>query len=843
MHQNSLDFLEKQSYGVNSSPMDSKADTIVLSKKKNSPEHTTGCELSLDGEWMMAEGYLSDMVKNKWENPTKVTVPGSIHAALYENGLIPDPSFGKNDQFARENSFKTWWMAKEFDCDPQKFEHASLMFSGVCESCDVWLNGQFLGSHKGMFGGPDFDVSGLLRDHNRLIVKIAPITNYPRKEHELSDFFDISNVAWLNSVVFNCVYGWHYANVPALGIWQSVTLKSTPQVSIIDPFVATTDVQNGTVDLVTELTGPEGGFSGKLQIEISPDNFTGDSYFAETQITSAVMRHKLHYRFQIPDAHLWWPNDFGTQDLYQMKLIFQTDDQILDSKRVTFGIRTIEHLPLPEGARPDKYEWLFVINGQKMFIKGTNWCTIDYLMHFNKERYDRFLTLAKNQHIQLLRAWGGGLVETEEFYDLCDRKGIMVFQEWPTAWDSQKVQPVACLIETVKRNVVRLRNHASLALWCGGNESGNPTDAVIDMMAKYTYELDGTRRFHRGEPWGGSAHNYDVYWGRKEPDHNLHFTADFIGEFGLASSPNIESARKYLSEEDFQNWPPADDGNFAHHTPMFNQNNDLPILMQYAEVFSHNQSLPEFINASQIAQATGIRHTLELARTRFPECAGTCYYKLTDVFPSIAWSTIDYYGVPKFSYYIIQDSYQPLCAVVLFDKLNFKHEKASLPIYVLDDTELLQNCRNWKVTASAYNGSLKKISDFEYGGTGALGQVKQIGTLTLTEEMTDTDPLFVVSEICCDEKEPIRSFYWLNYQYDKDWMAKLPKTSLDYTIEEQEICISNTGSVPAVAVHFNCENISDRLIASDNFFWLNPGEMKKVAVNDTRIDGVSAWNV
>ena len=109
--------------------------------------------------------------------------------------------------------------------------------------------------------------------------------------------------------------------------------------------------------------------------------------------------------------------------------------------------------------------------------------------------------------------------------------------------------------------------------------------------------------------------------------------------------------------------------------------------------------------------------------------------------------------------------------------------------------------------------------------------------------MTDTDPLFVVSEICCDEKEPIRSFYWLNYQYDKDWMAKLPKASLDYTIEEQEICISNTGLVPAVAVHLNCESISDRLIVSDNFFWLNPGEMKKVAVNDTRIDGVSAWNV
>ncbi len=214
-----------------------------------------------------------------------------------------------------------------------------------------------------------------------------------------------------------------------------------------------------------------------------------------------------------------------------------------------------------------------------------------------------------------------------------------------------------------------------------------------------------------------------------------------------------------------------------------------------------------------------------------------------NVFPSIAWSTVDYYGVPKFGYYIIQDSYQPLCAVVLFDKLNFKNERVSLPVYVLDDTELLNDCHTWTVTVSAYNGNLEKIAVFEKNGKGGLPQVKQIGSLTLTEQMTDTDPLFIVSEIGCDEKEPIRSFYWLNYQYDKDWIAKLPKAVLNYTIEEQKVCISNTGSIPAVAVHFNCAGISDRLTVSDNFFWLNPGETKKVTVNDTQIDGVSAWNV
>ena len=116
----------------------------------------------------------------------------------------------------------------------------------------------------------------------------------------------------------------------------------------------------------------------------------------------------------------------------------------------------------------------------------------------------------------------------------------------------------------------------------------------------------------------------------------------------------------------------------------------------------------------------------------------------------------------------------------MFDKLNFKNEKVSLPIYVLDDTELLRDYHTWTVTVSAYNGNLEKIAAFEKNGKGGLSQVKQIGSLTLTEQMTDTDPLFIVSEIGCDEKEPIRSFYWFNYQYDKDWIAKLPKAVLNY---------------------------------------------------------------
>ena len=167
-------------------------------------------------------------------------------------------------------------------------------------------------------------------------------------------------------------------------------------------------------------------------------------------------------------------------------------------------------------------------------------------MDFSRERYERFLDIAASQHVQMLRAWGSGMPETDDFYDLCDRKGIMVIQEWPTAWNSHLEQPYPALEETVRLNTLRIRNHPSLVILSGGNESGNPFGPAIDMMGRYAMELDGTRAFHRGEPWGGSQHDYNCWWGRQPLDYNLKMQADFYGEFGIASMPRYESVQRYL---------------------------------------------------------------------------------------------------------------------------------------------------------------------------------------------------------------------------------------------------------------------------------------------------------
>ena len=175
----------------------------------------------------------------------------------------------------------------------------------------------------------------------------------------------------------------------------------------------------------------------------------------------------------MPNPQLWWPVDLGKPNLYKLTLAFTTaDGKTPDVKETTFGIRTIRMAPINGRPHPRRFDWTFVVNGKPMFVKGAGWCTCDAMMDFSRARYDRQLTLAASQHIQMLRAWGSGMVETDTFYDLCDRKGIMVMQEWPTAWDSHLTQPYDLLEQTVRQNLLRLRSHPSLAIFTGGNESG-----------------------------------------------------------------------------------------------------------------------------------------------------------------------------------------------------------------------------------------------------------------------------------------------------------------------------------------------------------------------------------
>lgn len=793
-------------------------------------------EWSLDGVWLMAEGGTEQSrLGTTWPDAIAATVPGSVHTALAANHIIPDPYIGRNDSIAEQQSYKTWWFCRTFSLDEVP-ANPVLSFGGVANRCTVWLNGHKLGSHEGMFGGPDFPVKRYLKKENTLVVKLDPIP-----QMFLGNWPPNANESWKYTVVFNCVYGWHYAQIPALGIWRTVKLIEESPVEIESPFVATRSLA-GDMRLVVTLRRVTSPVKGKLQVEVSPRNFEGTSQYFEYEVNSSRKAEQLSLDFKIDNPHLWWPNDRGEQCLYDMAISFVPNRGVsADAVQTSFGIRTVEMAPLPGGKREDRYDWTFVINGQPMFVKGTGWCTMDALMDFSREKYDRLLSIAKSQHIQMLRAWGGGMPETDDFYDLCDQYGILVIQECPTAWNSHNTQPFDMLQETVVRNMKRIRNHPSLVMWGAGNESDKPFGPAIDMMGRLSLELDGTRPFHRGEAWGGSDHNYNCWWDDAHLNHNLNMTSSFWGEFGLASLPHIESVERYLAEEKAI-WPPRSNGYFAHHTPIFGTMGEMEKLAQYSGYFMPDTTMSDFIIGSQLAQVVGVRHTLERARTMWPATTGALYYKLNDNYPGVSWSSVDYYGAIKPIHYFVQKSFAPLTGVLLFDRTNLSSQEVSLPLYLLDDCNRL-NGNEYTVVVTVYNDRLEHVVQREFKGQGDTRTVVPLGSIDLSRSQTKSSMLFFVVDLFSGEKRLARNYYFTNYEVRRGVIMTMPRTQVDFVREGQYVTLTNTGDKPAMGVYVESPGHAHEFVASENYLWLDPGESHRITVNVDFPVVVKGWNI
>lgn len=784
--------------------------------------------MSLDGIWEMvghAPGKGSErrmLSGGPWRGAIPARIPCSIHTALLAAGRIPDPSVGLNADRAREASSREWWFRRTF-ARPRAAGRFRLAFEGVDYSCTVWLNGERIARHEGPFGGPTIDVTGLLQERNTLVVRLDP-----------------APAEWQTVLKTNVVYGWHYVNLPSLGVWRSVRLEQVPHVEIEDPFVATRDARRGVVDVAATVRGPAAGWRGTLTGVVEPDNFAGRPYTFRVPLRGRGAQ-STHLRMRIPSPRLWWPVDIGQQHLYRLRLSFAPDQGgPPDRRTITFGIRTVEARPLPEGPMPSRYKWTFAINGRPVFFKGANWCIIDALLRLDRPRYERFLRLARSQHVQLLRAWGGGLLETDTFYDLCDRLGIMVYQEFPLTWQRFDVLSPSVVDETTVRNVRRLRNHPSLLMWGGGNEHSGHGRAV-EQIGRICLEEDGTRPFHRTDPYGGSLHNYDVYWGGQPLDRNLNLTAAFIGEFGLSSPPNVESIRRYLPEAERDVWPPRPDGSFVRHTPTYSSQH-LDIMNRYAREFTDVSTMEGLVIGMQLAQATGIRHTLEKARARWPDATGVCYYKLTDVYPACAWATIDWYGAPKLAHYVIQDAYAPVAAVALFESLSAPPGTDwRIPITLLDDPGRLRG--PWTVQVRAVDEHLRTVASQTWGESSAPGRVRNVGELVVPAGGAASSPLLVTADVRERGSLIHRSWWWLNFAAKPGCLFRLPRTVLAVRRMPGAIAVRNAGSVPAVGVHWDAPAISDRFMPSNGLFWLEPGE--ETVVSFTGPDAplrVKAWN-
>ena len=833
MNTRTLDEVEKECFAPGPAPFDSPAELLQETVAFSLPgEEQT--RISLNGDYLLADGgTVADRTAcdGDWSDAIPARVPESVHTSLYKAGRIPDPLFGKNDKAAREESYKTWWYKREFTYD-FSLENPVLCFDGVCYNAVFWLNGVFLGGHIGMFGGPFFDVSSILREHNTLIVKVENAPADPRPYSAYADHDE----GWKYGVVVNCVYGWHYACIPTRGIWSEVYLRSRPAVEAEQPFLFTKDYRDGTVDVCVALNTAA---SGTVAVTVAPHNFEGQSQYFTGAFTN---RQQLHYRMSLRDVRLWWPNGYGEQNLYDVTVCICPEGSAARVFHERIGVRTVEMRPEVSGADEHRYCWRCFVNGRYIFLKGTNWCTLDALLRLPQERYDRFLNLARHQNLQLLRAWGGGIPESDYFYGKCDELGLMVAQEWPTCWDSQKLQPLEALEETARLNTVRLRNHPSLLWWAGGNESEKADGEAMDRLARIAFELDGTRPFRRTSPYGGSLHNYDTYWMMQDMDQALSLNAVFIGEFGMASAPNLQSVYRYIPQEERDVWDPAAKSAFNYHTPRFNefrwpeQYNDMDHLLHHAADFGAIQSQESFVTNTQLAQAVAVRHTLENMRANSPHSTGVCYYKLTDVYPACSWSTVDYYGVPKIPYYVFKNAYAPLHAML---RITSATAVTDYPAVLLDDT-LSAAGRSCRICVDIYDRQLRRLCREERALI-PTDTVNPAGEIHLTEAVQRA-LRFVVLHLYVEDALRDSTFYLLNYREDVGFLQALPATTVTLAAQGDTLTLRNTGVCPAVGVFVENLFHDTDFTVSDNFLFLEPGEERTLRVNVSQGVSVRGFN-
>lgn len=832
----------------------------------------------------------------------EVVVPTTVQKALIDAGELADPFWNTNtiDELETHGEPKEtplwfrrtrverqdWWFARTFDV-PEGWagRRLTLRFDGVDYGCTVFLNGVSLGYHQGMFGGPELDATGLVRFDapNELVVRI-----------------DQAPRSWNGLLKGSPNFGWHYGHLISLGIWKDVWLDAEPDVAIVDPYVATREIARDGADLIVEYTligsaAERTNLVVEGEIRRKGDGDGGETLRFRNVVDIGYGRNRFRTEVKLPKPALWWPLGYGEPNLYVLSLGAKdeaADREALDGVTTAFGVRTIEMRPLPDTPESD-YRWQFVVNGVPMFIKGANWCWPDPLLEQDEAKYERILELARRGNVQMLRAWGGGIVEPDFFYRMCDEKGIMVYQEFPLCWGPMDAPhtDLGVIDRQVAASAKRLRNHPSLVMWGGGNENGphGGADEGLFLVGRRCRGFDPSRPFHRTDPWGGSAHNWNVYHGGEPLDAaTLAMPSVFYGEYGIPSATNVSSARRYLPEAALEEWPPTEDSRgWLAHFHQFSLKDPIKV-MRYG-AYGPIRDWETYALYSQTAQGESIRFTGETQRAGAgSRTAGFWYYKFTDLFPGHSWAVVDYYGTPKLSYYRAMQVSRPRSAFATYEKLEGWRENETFEagLHAANDTR--ETLAGAAVSATVYGSTLETLWSNRYDGlTIEAGRTIEVDRIRFALPGADAVRPFLlaVSLRAADGELLSDQWYWFNAQpkpealltfekshthNDNEYpggtaaeafalyaslpdapLRRLPETRLEWTIERDgdrgAIAIRNAGEHPAVRVTVEGWPDDWDCFLDDNDFGLYPGETRRigfVAGVGRELTGLSvkAWN-
>ena len=687
--------------------------------------------MDLNGTWKLqdfapgagvrAGAHEPDLDDSGWLD---VAVPGDVHRALIAAGRIPDPFYDRNEPACAWVEEREWWYRLRFQGPAEPLgadERLRLVFEGLDTFATLWLNGHEVGHHGNMFREAAFDVSALVRpgEANTLALRFDRPKDHARAPEEFALWGDnaLDRVA-IRKAQFG--YGWDWGpRLPTVGIWRPVRLWRERRAALAGVHAYTLEIDRACDQALVAVRVEADAFAaaGPLSAEVTLTAPDGAAVRQAAALTGEPGRPTATLYLTVRHPQLWWTHDLGTPALYRLDVELHDSAEPVATHSTQVGIRTIALDQSPDPDEPGARFFRFVLNGVPLFAKGADWIPADsFVGAIPPERYAMLLGAARDANMNMLRLWGGGIYEHDVFYDLCDRLGLLVWQDFMFACAMYpEDEAFAAEVRAEARyQVRRLRNHPCLALWCGNNENQWIHSQVFWDRADYhvpgclyydrilpetVAELDGHVPYWPGSPYGGSdynsaedgdTHNWHVWHGllpRRfgEPSRHIntpenvsyvHYAEDmgrFISEFGMHAAPVLETLRRAMPADQLYHHSPAMD----HHNKD-NPKNKGDNLMRATTGLPRD--LEEYIDLSMLAQAEGLKFGIEHFRRRKPHCSGTLFWQLNDCWPVLSWSVIDYYGFGKAGYYYARRAYAPVLA-------SFKPlEDGGLELWLTNDT-------------------------------------------------------------------------------------------------------------------------------------------------------------
>ncbi|MGQ9630941.1 MAG: glycoside hydrolase family 2 protein [bacterium] len=655
-------------------------------------------KISLDGDWQLKhflEGTLNVESPDRLDAVDAETiparVPGNVELDLLRAGKIEDPFYGRNVFHLREYEFHQWWYGREFDV-PARFKGrpCELVFHGLDCVATVWVNGVLVGESANMLVEQRFDVTGAIRPNetNRIDVRIRSPLNYARDKNYdaiVNSWEGREEALWVRKAAHT--YGWDIApRIVSAGIWRSVELVAHDADEIEDLYYYTSRISPEGATLVCHFKFKTGapildGFSLRFR------GRCGRRGFSQTTPVEFVTGQ---VRIEISNPLLWWPKGYGDPNLYSVTCELLKDGKVLDKRVDRVGIRTV-HLDRNDTVG-EEGRFRFIVNGQPIMVKGANWVPLDAFHSRDAERVDDVVALFDDLGCNMIRCWGGNVYEDHKFFDLCDERGIMVWQDFAFACARypQTDDFLSAVREEGRKIVRKLRNHASLALWCGDNEVDYgfyaenflPEDNRLtrEVLRRVVQSCDPHRPYVPSSPYAPPAISRTStpqntpeqhLWGPRDYFKSRFYvenTAHFIGEIGYHGCPNVSSIRKFIPEENLWPWDNEDwRAHSVEHWQYKRRSYDRNELMvnQVRELFGDvPETLEEFALASQIVQAEAKKFFIEHTRMRKWRCSGVLWWNVIDCWPQFSDAVVDYYFGKKLAYHYIKRVQRPVCVMV-----------------------------------------------------------------------------------------------------------------------------------------------------------------------------------